>query len=405
MSYPKVLFIETGNAGGGSFESLLQHLKAIQNRNTRHCVLFFNKPPIIMKYEELNLNLYFHHSFLISRNANTAITKILKKWLRLVEFSGSSILKFHLEKVFYRKTLSFIKQIIVTNNINIIHTNTNPYNDLFAILSAKQNSLPVVSHIRDLPRFRISKSKIKLLNQYAIKFIANSSSVSKAWSKIGINKNNIVVVYNGIDYSETDTFRNKAQKFNEFKILKPIICVGRLISWKGHSFLLDAIQILSTYRNDFILKIVGNGPQLTNLKNQAKTLGISRFTEFVGYRSDARTIIASSYCLVLPSKEEAFGRVLIEAMDSGTPCIATKSGGPSEIIEHGKTGFLVDYGDSINLANMINLLLSDFSLRMKIANFAKTRVKQNFSIQTYVCRIDSIYRELLKNYINLNLSV
>jgi len=99
--------------------------------------------------------------------------------------------------------------------------------------------------------------------------------------------------------------------------------------------------------------------------------------------------------LVLPSSEEGFGRVLLEAMDVGTPVIGTRVGGIPEIIEHGVNGLLVDYGDVDNLKRSIAEILNNNLLREEIIQGGYDTINSKFRVETYQGKLENIYDTLL----------
>lgn len=120
---------------------------------------------------------------------------------------------------------------------------------------------------------------------------------------------------------------------------------------KAQSFLLKAFSEKFKGSSAF-LKIVGDGPLLDVLKDKAKQLGIAEQVEFTGRltREEVRKTMESGSCFVLPSKYETFGVVLIEALASGLPLVATKCGGPEDIVNDGN-GILVEVADASALGD------------------------------------------------------
>ena len=103
----------------------------------------------------------------------------------------------------------------------------------------------------------------------------------------------------------------------------------------------------------------------------------------------------SSKVLVLPSRWEGFGLVIIEAMSNMLPVIASNVGGIPEIIENGRDGILVPPEDSETLAQAINDLLENKGLREKLSQAAYKKVKKEFSIKKYSVQILDLYRSLI----------
>ena len=158
---------------------------------------------------------------------------------------------------------------------------------------------------------------------------------------------------------------------------KVILFVGRLAEIKGVDYLIEAMNKI-----DAILVIVGDGPQKACLIDQAKSQGEK--IRFLGSKNhdELRIIYASSDIFVAPSitmkdgSKEGFGLVLLEAMASGLPIVASNSGGIIDLVHHGINGLLANEKDADDLAIKINLLLSDSQTRGKLAKFSERTAKE-----------------------------
>jgi glycosyltransferase involved in cell wall biosynthesis len=98
--------------------------------------------------------------------------------------------------------------------------------------------------------------------------------------------------------------------------------------------------------------------------------------------------------LVLNSRQEPFGTVLLEAMAAGIPVVSTNVGGSPEIIEHGVNGFLYPFGKPALLTERLFALWSNEDLRVAIANRGSATVRQRFTADTYIHKLESFYRSL-----------
>ncbi|WP_425994568.1 glycosyltransferase [Afipia sp. DC4300-2b1] len=135
-----------------------------------------------------------------------------------------------------------------------------------------------------------------------------------------------------------------------------VLGVGRLNPEKNFAALVQALPHLPP---DARVVIFGEGPERDNLLVLAKQLGVADRLELPGYRDDPWPCYAQGRCFALTSRREAFGNVVVEALASGLPVVSTRSGGPDEILQHGRVGSLVDHGDIDALARAINQALAD----------------------------------------------
>jgi glycosyltransferase involved in cell wall biosynthesis len=120
-----------------------------------------------------------------------------------------------------------------------------------------------------------------------------------------------------------------------------VLAVGRLVAEKDHETLLRAIAIMP---QDVTLVICGEGPHLSFLRSVAAALGIGGRVNFAGYHQDLSPFYRAAKVLALPSQTEAFGTVVVEAMGYGLPVVATRCGGPAEILGNGRFGRIVPVG-------------------------------------------------------------
>ena len=150
--------------------------------------------------------------------------------------------------------------------------------------------------------------------------------------------------------------------------------------------LLKAASKLSAKRNDFKIWIVGSNGQLDiDLKNFAKKSNLTENVEFFGKVSDKKLAELYSQALVVVHlvKEAPFGLIVTESMSCGTPVISWKPGGPEEIIEHGKTGFLIKENDEKNLIAYIEKFLDSSDLSNIMGSKSQKRIKENFDLSLH----------------------
>ncbi|WP_413290297.1 glycosyltransferase family 4 protein [Bdellovibrio sp. HCB337] len=159
---------------------------------------------------------------------------------------------------------------------------------------------------------------------------------------------------------------------------------SRLDPQKGQGVALEALKILKQKNIPLRLVIVGENTKnemnyLDVLKKMSKDLGIEDLVHFTGYRSDMDKIIASLDVLLMPSDRETFGRVLIEAMASKTPVIATNAGGVPNIIDNNINGLLVEPKNPQDLAIAMEKLATQTDLRQTLAEGGYQKAQSTYS--------------------------
>jgi glycosyltransferase involved in cell wall biosynthesis len=158
--------------------------------------------------------------------------------------------------------------------------------------------------------------------------------------------------------------------------------VGRLAAVKGVPVLLEALSVLKGELPRLRVTLIGDGPERARLEQDAADLGLRDVVDFAGYRSQSEVARALKVtdALVLPSFAEGVPVVLMEAMAAGRPVITTGVAGVSELVEHGKSGFLVPPGDAQRLAQAIRAVLADPDRRIEMGRTGRTRVVEDFDI-------------------------
>lgn len=211
-----------------------------------------------------------------------------------------------------------------------------------------------------LNRLIVYQAAAALANSDGLRDLAQPSFPGK---KIG-------VLYNGVDLS---MFAPPVESRAMRKTPPRMLFVGRITSQKGLDVLLDAVARPGVRSLPWTLTIAGDGPLLDTIKAQAVKLRIADRVEFLGWQT--REAIAQLYkesdLLVFPSRYEGMPNVVLEATSSGLPVIGTRIAGTEQIVEEGRTGFLIGVDDEADLANRIERLLKDNALRLSFGEEAR----------------------------------
>jgi glycosyltransferase involved in cell wall biosynthesis len=173
----------------------------------------------------------------------------------------------------------------------------------------------------------------------------------------GVPRDKIEVIYNGVDLPAVSESREELRRSLGISGTV-ILSAGRLVPWKGFRMLIKLMPQLAQVNQSFRLVIVGDGPDMANLKAVARTLGQERKVMFAG-RVNSRTMaqyLAASDMFVLNTGYEGFSHQVLEAMQAGLPVVTTQAGGNKEIIVQGENGLMVRYNDEFNL---LDIKLSD----------------------------------------------
>lgn len=173
--------------------------------------------------------------------------------------------------------------------------------------------------------------------------------------------------------------------------------VGRLHPQKGHHDLFDALARLDAdLRVDLQVLIVGDGGLRDQLEQEVVDRGLVGLVRFLGVRSDVPDLLHAADLLLLPSRWEGLPIVLLEAMATSAAVVATRVGGVPDVIDDGRTGLLVEAGDTEAFAQAIGRLIREPALRDRLGIAAGLRVRQEFDVRLTAARYEDIYLGLLE---------
>ena len=170
-----------------------------------------------------------------------------------------------------------------------------------------------------------------------------------------------------------------------------LLTMARLHPVKGLDILLDAmVEIPKAY-----LWIAGSGELESQLKQQAKKLGIENRIKFLGWRDDKEALMAAADLFVFPSRNDAFGAVMLEAWAHKIPFIATKAPGPKAYIKNKIDGVLVDIDSPKKLSKAIKMTINNIPLQKKLIKNGYKRYQKEFTEKAFVLNVTNIYKEIL----------
>ena len=215
----------------------------------------------------------------------------------------------------------------------------------------------------------------------------------------GVHHSKIHVVPNGVSYSAFDGHLEPGPVKARYGIapLDPtILAVGRMSAQKGMDLLVESVPQVLGYFPSAKFVIAGEGPEKDAVVNRANELGVSHAVRFVGSlsRGEYSQLMRSVDVLALPSRNEPFGIVALEAWAAGKPVVATLAGGPREYIWHDVNGFLVDTNPG-GLAHGIGSLLADHDHCRALGRNGRVAVEQKYNWNTVAGYTEGVYHAAL----------
>lgn len=227
-----------------------------------------------------------------------------------------------------------------------------------------------------------------LLSKLAIT-ITVSNSVKKQLINLGLQKNKIKVIYNGIN---VEKFKSSTTPKDDSQII--IGSAGRLNTEKGMNYLITAFKNVLEKHPNTQLKIAGQGPEEENLKKLAFDLKIERNIKFLGYIADKD--MPNFYnnidiFALTPTRRESFGIVVAEAGASQKPSVVTNISGLVEVVQNNKTGFIVQARDIDAISHSLTKLIENSKLREQLGKNARLRVLENFTEEKMITEFEKIF--------------
>ena len=317
------------------------------------------------------------------------------------------IITFSNEDSFYKlnERIRHIKLDLLKNSKNIFESIKNTIKRLFVLkktlkeIDADVNiSFMTHTNILSIVSSKLNKQKIIISERTVYDFY--SSEMVDFLRRLFYPFSNLLITQTYSDKKNYNFMKNVKVIYNplelppiQIKRENIILAVGRLDKQKGFDKLVEAFSQIDS--DGWKLCIAGDGVEKKNLLDQIDRLKLDN-VEFIGKRKDIFEWYAKSSIFVLSSEKEGFPNVLLEAMGSGCACISFDCpSGPSEIIENGENGILVEKQNVKKLASQIQRLINDKDVREKLGSKAM-KAKEKYSIE----KIANQWEVLLVRVIN-----
>ena len=282
---------------------------------------------------------------------------------------------------------------------------------MFSVSVDRLSSMPTVVHVRDrLPRSRVADASLKLIAGADV--VAANSAYTAEGIRLVSGRGRIRVVYNPVDLVRFDSARVDRAETRARLGLRPAsfagAVIGQITPWKGQ---LDAVRAVARMRSsgrDMHLLIVGeakfvsSATRYDNLAYHAELQrviaaeGLLDRVHLLGERADVPAIMGSLDVLLVPSWEEPFGRVVVEAMAMGLPVLATRVGGPAEIIHDGVDGILLPPLKPEMWAETLSRMMTSEAVRTRLGAAARRRAC-DFALDSHVRAMREVYDEAVRS--------
>ena len=294
-----------------------------------------------------------------------------------------------------------VYQLLKRENVALVHAHLLGSTLTFSILTLLAR-LPLIATLHgrvDInPNERFVAIKQKIMRMGVNKLIAVSRDLAAYVEQRGLFPANAIdVIYNGVDHQRYQQHRAGALRA-QLNIPEDGFLIGSLGNIrpaKNYETLIDAVRLLNNPRLHFVIAGHQKKDLMEKLNAQMLALGVVGQIHFIGFYDNTPEFLAQMDLFVLSSSSEGFSIATIEAMASHLPVIATRCGGPEEILKHNLTGYLVPICAPAELAAAINYVLSHPKEAESMAKAGYEHMRSTFSLDAMLCAYKKHYTRLV----------
>lgn len=328
------------------------------------------------------------------RNSSPAL---LAKSLRL-------LLKKEQENKLKKAIFQWINAHALCEQASLIHTHSEAMGYRFLKL-VRANGAPLVHTFHGQPPIGVPSITVQQRREFVAATSAifvNTNFAKNQYTDLGGEEGRYFVIPQGID---TSLWRYSPTLPAEGEPLQ-LLTVGRLVTEKGHAYVIDAVAELLKQGQRIHYHIVGRGPEETRLRQQVAKLGITDNVTIHGalINEPLKALYRSCHIFILPSLsgngetwEETQGVVIQEAQASGLIVVGTKTGGIPECIDDAHNGFLIPDRNSDALVQVVHQIMDNMDSWKKWHENGKTHVEKTYHVSVIGKRFAQAYRQILKN--------
>lgn len=293
------------------------------------------------------------------------------------------------------ESLAEVASILQSCSPDLVHFNSvESWSVLYPVLA---RSIPIVQHLRIAEFASLARQM-----QAASVLVCVSQFVADCAGQCAVSPDRIHVVYNSVDLSYFSCSRESRERARRaLGLTEDTFSVGILARYapnKRHDLVVAAASMIPPSRRIrffFVGEPFEHASCLREIQRMIRLQELESRITCIGFQADIRRVLFALDALVSASERDPLPRCVIEAMASGVPVVASRSGGHLELVQHGDTGLLFEQGDPTALAGAIQTLESDPAAGRSLAARAREFVADVLKPDAHVKRIDSIYRSVL----------
>ncbi len=295
-----------------------------------------------------------------------------------------------------------VRKAMIEYDTQIIHSNAN-YDRTCAAIAASFSPVPHVASVHSAHSIQHNFTHLLRNKLGTDHFIADADAVRDVLFKEDhIPVERISVIPIGVEAApEQERAKARTVFRQELGVSADTVVIGnvaRLVPFKGHRVLLEAIKDVTAIQRNVVFAVVGDGELLAELKQQADALGVSQYVRWLGFRDHLEQIYPGFdiYChSSLELAAEAFPIAILRALATGLPVVSTNVGGIKLMVDDGRTGFLTPPEQPRLLAEALVKLIANAQERTMMGKASFARFRERFDAARMAERVEAVYDQVI----------
>lgn len=398
----KVVFLEasSGSVVGGSLTGMLELLRGIDRARCSPFVILYERKPCVAELEAAGIpvrvfakrRLPKEHGLLErSSYAKAKRVGVVSKLLRLARSTATFVLE-------TLPTALRLRRLFAEARPDLVYVCNGFRGNADAIVAARLLGVPCVVHAKGFDKFSWVEAA---LSRGVAACVSMTRAIEEHCRSGGMTPGFFEVIYDGLDIAAFQPRRGSTEVRAELGIApeaEVVGVVGNVQEWKGQRVLVEALDLLRDSHPRLVVLLVGGihrsgAGYAEGLRELARERGLAERVIWTGPRPDVPDLMNAMDIITHTSvRGEPFGRVIIEGMAVGKPVVATRAGGVPEFVHDGEDAILVTPGDAVELARVIDELLTDETARDRLCAGARASAER-FALTRHVDAMGAVFEK------------